>query len=137
MAAPHPHRPLRRYRFGRRIARPLFGRTEQIDYFVAVYFTSYMLLAGIVLLNVVVAVLLDEFILAVSESRQEGTLKLTMDRKSKMETTAIDPFLATLTKLNSVHPYPRASIKCVYTFTFLFLVRNLKVSDIRTKPPGG
>ena len=37
--------------FGR-IARPLFGKEGEIDYFVAVFFTSYMLLAGIVLLNV-------------------------------------------------------------------------------------
>ncbi|KAJ1496272.1 Ion transport protein-domain-containing protein, partial [Baffinella frigidus] len=113
------------------IARPLFGRTEQIDYFVAVYFTSYMLLAGIVLLNVVVAVLLDEFILAVSESRQEGTLKLTMDRKSKMETTAIDPFLATLTKLNSVQNLERR-IQDIYACLDVNLSGSISFEEMTT-----
>ena len=55
--------------------RPLFeGRREDghVDATAAIFFVSYIMLAGYFLLNIIVAVLLDEFVRSVESERSES-----------------------------------------------------------------
>ena len=54
------------------IARQLRDDDGSIDKWASCFFTSYMLIVGVVLLNIVVAVLLDEFINTVIKERAES-----------------------------------------------------------------
>ena len=53
------------------IARQMRKKDGNIDKWASFFFTSYMLIVGVVLLNIVVAVLLDEFINTVIKERAE------------------------------------------------------------------
>ena len=86
------------------IARPLFGENVRPTPKVALFFVSYIIVAGTFVLNVVVAVMLDEFITAVQSVRQaekdreyEQIIEETMH--SGM---ALDPLLAHLINFSSM-----------------------------------
>ena len=78
------------------ISRTLFVEAEHIDLSVAIFFVSYIFIAGIVLFNVVVAVLLDEFIkfLSLEKDREAATREAELE---KMRVTGcLDPLTKTL-----------------------------------------
>jgi hypothetical protein len=78
------------------ILRTLFVEPEHIDLDVAMFFVSYIFIAGIVLFNVVVAVLLDEFIkfIGVEKERERAERELQLD---KMQVKGcLDPLTKTL-----------------------------------------
>jgi hypothetical protein len=76
------------------LARSLFVNSEVIDFDVSVFFVSYIFLAGIVLFNVVVAVLLDEFLKYI-QIEKEAELK---DREEALSKSQISGCLDELTK---------------------------------------
>eukprot|EP00960_Hanusia_phi_P000654 16901-Hanusia_phi.AAC.3 len=64
------------------IVRSLFDGDKmetKMDYAIALFFVSYVLIAGVFLINVVVAVLLDEFISSIQREKQE------IERKERLE----------------------------------------------------
>ena len=55
-----------------------------VDKWASFFFTSYMLIVGVVLLNIVVAVLLDEFINTVMKERAESQRAEDEKKKDQM-----------------------------------------------------
>ena len=74
----------------------------KIDRGVAFFFCSYIVMCGIILINIVVAVLLDEFIKAVETEKFLKRAKELQDCPSSDEKGSLDPLLACLAKLNTL-----------------------------------
>ena len=74
----------------------------KIDPGVAFFFCSYIVGCGIILINIVVAVLLDEFIKAVETEKFLKRAKELQDCPSSDEKGSLDPLLACLAKLNTL-----------------------------------
>ena len=66
------------------IARQLRRADGGVDKWASFFFTSYMLIVGVVLLNIVVAVLLDEFINTVMKERAESQRAEDEKKKNQM-----------------------------------------------------
>lgn len=77
------------------VARSLFQK-GQTDHLVALFFITYLFIATIVLLNVVVAVLLDEFISAVTREKEEKERLMAIEERKKKVTGILDPLTKTL-----------------------------------------
>lgn len=72
---------------------------------VFVYFVSYMLIVSMVTVNVVLAVLLDEFLRAASNEKNAKAMAELYERKGKVLeqfTSSIDPLLESLTHVDSM-----------------------------------
>ncbi|EKX48820.1 hypothetical protein GUITHDRAFT_105446 [Guillardia theta CCMP2712] len=86
------------------ITRSLFGPQGQVDRAVAFFFISYVLLAGLVLTNIVVAVLLDEFIAYVSREKEQIESQKEQEREAewmeKKVTGVLDPLTHSLAHFN-------------------------------------
>jgi len=78
--------------------RPVFEPESGPDPYIGLFFLSYILFAGVVLINIVVAVLLDEFITSVAAERAE----FDREQKEQQQTTVfrdrgpLDPVLDTI-----------------------------------------
>ncbi|EKX32156.1 hypothetical protein GUITHDRAFT_148822 [Guillardia theta CCMP2712] len=70
--------------------------TKIICRLAAAFFTSYMLIAGIVLMNIVVAVLLDEFLNCMCKIREEERAKQAYSRASEVDFHPLDSLLDVL-----------------------------------------
>ena len=84
------------------IARNMRGADGGLDLGASAFFASYMLIVGVVLLNIVVAVLLDEFINTVMKERAEAQRQEDEKKKAKMECSA-SPLLPLLLSLQHFH----------------------------------
>uniref|UniRef100_A0A7S0EEW1 Ion transport domain-containing protein n=1 Tax=Hanusia phi TaxID=3032 RepID=A0A7S0EEW1_9CRYP len=79
------------------VVRPMFGESGVVDGYVVLFFVSYILIGGYFLLNVVVAVLLDEFASAVDMEKRR--LKEHQDTLSiRSSTYYLDPLLEFLSQ---------------------------------------
>lgn len=80
------------------IVRPLFREDGHVDPLAVCFFVSYILLAGYFLLNIIVAVLLDEFVRSVeSERSQMAAAKAIEQAKGTQQSQgALDPLLSLL-----------------------------------------
>jgi hypothetical protein len=78
------------------IVRPLFREDGHVDAIPACFFVSYILLAGYFLLNIVIAVLLDEFVRSVESERAEEAAAFAMEQTKGTQQMqgALDPLLA-------------------------------------------
>lgn len=74
----------------------------KVDPGVAFFFCSYIVGCGIILVNIVVAVLLDEFIKAVETEKAAKRAKELQDCPSSDEKGSLDPLLACLAKLKTL-----------------------------------
>lgn len=87
------------------VCREMFagGFDGEIDREVAFFFCSYVVGCGIILMNSVIAVLLDEFIKSVEREKREGDSLASQDSRGQcLEKGVLDPLLQCLTTLNSV-----------------------------------
>ena len=87
------------------VARPLFnvGPGEPaFDLVVVVYFLSYMLLVSMVIVNVVLAVLLDEFLRAASSEKNMQALDKISGQVLDHFQTSLDPLLESLAHTDSM-----------------------------------
>ena len=66
-----------------------------------IFFVSYMLLAAIVLINIIIAVLLDEFLTTMSKSRNEIEAEEVLDDNPSLEGHSLDPLMAVLAQFQS------------------------------------
>eukprot|EP00960_Hanusia_phi_P068461 766852-Hanusia_phi.AAC.3 len=102
------------------VTRTLFHEDGSVDIGVAIFFVSYVIFAGVVLINIVVAVLLDEFISAVSLEKEE--LQRQGDRKKEQEglasrvTGVLDPLSAAISEF---YDYDDLTMKIVDTYNSL------------------
>eukprot|EP00960_Hanusia_phi_P019205 566571-Hanusia_phi.AAC.2 len=81
------------------VARELFdGETlrTSTDYGIAFFFISYLLIAGVVLINVVIAVLLDEFISSIQREKQEIEMQAKIEEEKRKALTHSNGILGTL-----------------------------------------
>ena len=80
------------------ISRTLFedAAGEQIDFGVAIFFISYILIAGIILFNVVVAVLLDEFIKFIGAEKEKEHAEAEAAEEKLRIKGCLDPLTKTL-----------------------------------------
>mmetsp|Transcript_59682 Transcript_59682/g.122454 ORF Transcript_59682/g.122454 Transcript_59682/m.122454 type:complete len:990 (-) Transcript_59682:163-3132(-) len=79
------------------IVRSLFHHEGKIDHFVAFFFLSYVIIANVILINIVIAVLLDEFVTAVqNEKLQEEKAAAEYRELHAKHRTALDPLLESL-----------------------------------------
>ena len=81
------------------ISRTLFLEPEKIDMDVALFFVSYIFIAGIVLFNVVVAVLLDEFIKFIGVEKDREAAEREAELEKMRVTGCLDPLTRTLFSL--------------------------------------
>ena len=65
------------------------------------FFVSYMLVASLVLINIIIAVLLDEFLTTMAKSRAAFEHEEVVDSNPSLEAHILDPLLAVLTKYRS------------------------------------
>ena len=86
------------------ITRSLFPDDGAVDTPVAVFFVSYVMIASIVLINIVVAVLLDEFIATVTAQKEAKERLLEQEREAEWDekriTGVLDPLTSSLTLFN-------------------------------------
>ena len=66
-----------------------------------IFFVSYMLLAAIVLIDIIIAVLLDEFLTTMSKSRNEIEAEEVLDDNPSLEGHSLDPLMAVLAQFQS------------------------------------
>ena len=78
------------------ISRTLFVEAEYIDIDVALFFVRYIFIAGIVLFNVVVAVLLDEFIKFIGFEKDREAAEREAELEKMRVTGCLDPLTKTL-----------------------------------------
>ena len=104
------------------------------DPLVAFFFVSYFLVASIVLLNVVVAVLLDEFMASVAHEKDEMMAELQAEAEKKRITGVLDPITQRISSFDDLEDL-RAKIQQIYKqldddqsggLTFLEFKKNLK-----------
>lgn len=77
------------------VARSIFVDETEAD--VALFFVSYILIASIMLLNVVVAVLLDEFIATVTREKEEQAHQEYLEKERRKISGCLDPLTKSLT----------------------------------------
>jgi voltage-gated sodium channel len=86
------------------ITRSLFHEDGAVDTAVAFFFVSYVLVASIVLVNIVVAVLLDEFIASVTARKEAEERQQAQERETEWDekriTGVLDPLTSSLTLFN-------------------------------------
>ena len=91
------------------VARPLFDSYSgvedgRIDLLVVGFFVSYVIAAQLVLINIVVAVLLDEFISSVTAEKEAIARKIWLEAEAESEaarvTGVLDPLTEDLTQFN-------------------------------------
>lgn len=89
-----------------------YGGPGMTEHAVAFFFISYVLINSIMLLNVVVAVLLDEFISSVSREKEEDEKRERIERNKKKVAGFLDALTGTcLSDLISLDsPHPRCSV---------------------------
>lgn len=80
------------------IVRPLFREDGHVDPLVVAFFVSYILLAGYFLLNIIVAVLLDEFVRSVEAERAQSAAAQAIEKAKGTQQCrgALDPILTLL-----------------------------------------
>ena len=87
------------------IARGMFvedmNGVKQTDPMLALYFVSYFVIANIILLNVVIAVLLDEFVTNVEREEEKALNKLERENSKRRITGVLDPITQQLTHFES------------------------------------
>ena len=89
------------------IGRPLYENNGDFDPGAVVFFISYLILVGIILVNIVLAVLVDEFIKSVgeektAESRADDQRRLDSDFGPKKHEACLEPLLKALAATDSV-----------------------------------
>ena len=77
------------------VSRSLF-QDDQFEAKVAIFFISYILVAGVMLFNVVIAVLLDEFVASVSKEKQEAEVQERLHAELRKVTGCLDPLTRSL-----------------------------------------
>ena len=78
------------------VARGTFlGQETEPD--VAFFFVSYILVGTVMLLNVVVAVLLDEFIATVTREKEEAERDMAIEKEKRKISGCLDPLAKMLT----------------------------------------
>ena len=77
------------------MARSLFDESKT-DVSVVFFFVAFMLIASVILLNVVVAVLLDEFILSVTNAKEHQERLDAMEAERRKVTGCLDPLTNSL-----------------------------------------
>ena len=77
------------------VSRSLF-QDDQFEAKVAIFFISYILVAGVMLFNVVIAVLLDEFVASVSKEKQEAEVQERLHAEMRKITGCLDPLTRSL-----------------------------------------
>ena len=121
------------------ISRGLFNELDsdgnaKTDPLVAFFFVSYFLVASIVLLNVVVAVLLDEFMASVAHEKDEMMAEQQAEAEKKRITGVLDPITQRISSFDDLEDL-RAKIQQIYEqldddqsggLTFLEFKKNLK-----------
>jgi voltage-gated sodium channel len=78
------------------IARSLFHDENKVDVDVFLFFVSYVFIAPVILLNVVVAVLLDEFIKFIAEEKEGERRLKEIENEKKRIVGCLDPLTKTL-----------------------------------------
>ncbi len=78
------------------VSRTLSHDAEQIDVDVALVFVSYIFIAGIFLFNVVVAVLLDEFIKFIGDEKEKEQAEFAAEEEKLRIKGCLDPLTKTL-----------------------------------------
>ena len=101
------------------VARPLIRVEEgepEFELGVFIYFISYMLLVSMVIVNVVLAVLLDEFLRAASSEKNSQAMIKIRERSSKVLDqfeSSIDPLLEYLAHVDTM-PELTANIESIF-----------------------
>ena len=90
-----------------------YGGPGMTEHAVAFFFISYVLINSIMLLNVVVAVLLDEFISSVSREKEEDEKRERIERNKKKVAGFLDALTGTLLSdlIPLGSPHPGCSVK--------------------------
>ena len=78
------------------VARKIFYNEQEMETDVAVFFTTYFFIAAVVFLNVVVAVLLDEFTSAMAVEKELEAAKRRLENSRDRLTGDLDPLTRTL-----------------------------------------
>jgi len=86
--------------------------TGRPEFFSAVFFVSYMVIAGMILVNIVIAVLLDEFLTTMSEERQLSATQQ-LNQASSFEDHVLDPVLEMLAQYHTPSNL-KVSIKALF-----------------------
>ena len=73
------------------------------DQAVALFFVSYVLIAGLVLVNVVMTVLLDQFLASITQEKEDYELKMTKEAEACRISGVLDPLSSSLTRFNDVN----------------------------------
>ena len=73
----------------------------QTDSAIALFFVSYIVIGNIMFLNVVIAVLLDEFISSVQRDKEAASVVLESENAKRRITGVLDPITAQLTAFDS------------------------------------
>ena len=123
------------------VSRSIFEEQGEMDSKVATFFATYYLVASVTLLNVVVAVLLDEFVQAVSQEKEHKEERRRQARAQELHTGVIDPVTRSLVEYEDDDDL-NARIDAVYMrldtdgdddaggLTFTKFQRGLKKMDI-------
>ena len=77
------------------VSRSLF-QDDQFEAKVAIFFISYILVAGVMLFNVVIAVLLDEFVHSVQEEKEKALVQERLHAEMRKITGCLDPLTRSL-----------------------------------------
>ena len=83
------------------VARDLFDQDGTVAPLPALFFGSYMLVAGVVLINIVVAVLLDEFLTTMAKTRQAFEQEDAIRTNPIFDDRNLDPLMEVLAKYRS------------------------------------
>ena len=78
------------------------------------FFVSYMLIAAIVLINIIIAVLLDEFLTTMAKSRAEFDREEILGANPELDNHVLDPVMEILSKYRSL-PDLEHSIHLIYS----------------------
>ena len=73
------------------VARSLFSVEGKTESMIALFFISYILIAGVMMMNVVIAVLLDEFIASVTKGKEEQARIVRQEREKRKTKGCLDP----------------------------------------------
>ena len=86
------------------IARTLFNLEGSAnDQAVALFFVSYVLIAGLVLVNVVMTVLLDQFLASITKEKEDHELQINKEAEACRISGVLDPLSSSLTRFNDVN----------------------------------
>jgi hypothetical protein len=96
------------------ITREMFPESGIVQPLPVLFFVSYMLIAAIVLINIIIAVLLDEFLTTMAKSRAEFDREEILGANPELDNHVLDPVMEILSKYRSL-PDLEHSIHLIYS----------------------